>query len=48
VVAKDVKVAVTVPHLEVTMIGSQPAVDNFSDLDLGPNEPKRRGVSSPR
>src|SRR5262249_18561378 len=45
---RSVKVAVDFPDLEITVIGSQPAVDNFSDLDLGPREPdaSRRFLAS--
>jgi hypothetical protein len=48
IVAQDVKVAVDSPHFEVTVIGSQPVVNNFSDLDLGPRKPEasRRFLAS--
>ena len=41
---QDVEIALSVFHLEVTVIGRQPAVDNISDLDLTlpDSEPSRR------
>src|SRR5262249_16679554 len=40
VVAKNADVALLVVHLEVAMIGSQPAVDHLCDVDLGAREPE--------
>lgn len=40
IVTQDVEIFLRVPHLEVTVIGRQPAVDNFSDLDLALPEPE--------
>ena len=45
IVTQDVEIALRVLHLEVAVIGRQPAVDNFGNLDLALPEP---GVSSPR
>jgi hypothetical protein len=48
VLTQDVKIALRVSHLEVPMIGRQPAVDNFGDLDhaLSESEPPRRLLST--
>jgi hypothetical protein len=40
VVAQDVKVAVALPHAEVTVIGREPAIGNFSNLDPGTQKPE--------
>jgi hypothetical protein len=40
VVTQDVETPLRVLYLEVPVIGRQPAVDNFSELDLALSEPK--------
>jgi hypothetical protein len=40
VVTQDVEIALRVLHLEVPMIGCQPAVNDFRDLDLALAEPE--------
>jgi hypothetical protein len=37
---QDVEIALRVLHLEVSMIGRQPGVDHFADLDLALPEPE--------
>lgn len=38
--AQDVEIALRVLHLGVPVVGRQPAVDNFGDLDLALPEPE--------
>ena len=40
VITQDVEIALRVLHLEVAVIGGQPAVDNLGDLDLALPEPE--------
>ncbi len=40
VVTQDVEIAPQVFHLEIAVIGRQPTVDNFSDVDLALPEPE--------